>query len=500
MKAEFALWRLAAGLLGSGWMAATSLAAIGCGYAALLYVIFNPLRYASGANWFVETSAMLVTVAFLAMAFAPTALRCIWRDRTLLRLAPGAKWMTAALTRRLIVVALIAMVPAVILRALLSVKFGYSIDATISLADVTLKNYALTSLYLAHVVVLITITFGLLKVSTRFVFLPIMYGTMHWSSAGFFWLPLATCVVLVLARVCWPTLEAWMGDKPYWGRPAAERKQDRTPWWTARLQQRAASAAPGSEGASLRVIALLASNTRTPLTIATIVVVVFYLTLKPGFMDSLAVSWLMAYPMVVLLAQLSPIPLGRIMLLPLGANRTRMGELMTAVWVRQLSARMLLCAIIGLAVHALCWWLQWPAFIRSPFFASVDLATQLLWSPLAQSVGLYGMALSACLLTSASPRVLETSSFLRVGPLAATVVLAVVGIAFKWALNEWIPATNAHNMGHITFAVVNGALLPACAWCVNRALRYQWATANLSVISAGMQTWSVRLQKAHSMQ
>lgn len=99
-------------------------------------------------------------------------------------------------------IAVIAIVPAVILRALLWSKLNADIYATISLADVTLKNYAFVTLYLAHVVALVIITFGPLKVPVRFLFLPIIYGTMQWSSAGFFWLPLATCVVLAIARFC----------------------------------------------------------------------------------------------------------------------------------------------------------------------------------------------------------------------------------------------------------------------------------------------------------
>ena len=500
MKAELALWRFAVGLLGGAWMAAIGLGAITCGYAALAYVICNPLRFVNGAESNVQMAAILSAMAFLSAAFAPTALRSAWRDHTSLRLAPGAKRMTSALTYRLILVALIAMVPAVILRSLLSVKFGDSFDATISLADVTFKTYAFVTLYLAHVVVLTTITFGVLKVSLRFLFLPIMYGTMQWSSAGFFWLPLATCSLLVIVRFCWPTLEAWIGAKPYSVKSLAERKWGRPRWWNAHLQKRVARAVSGSKGTRLRISALLVNTTRTPLVFVTGAVVVLYLVLKPGFMDDLVISWLFACPVAVALAQLSPIPLGRIMLLPLGAEREHIGAILTSVWVRELSQRMLLFTVVGLALHAFCWWLQWPAFIRSPFFARVDLATQLLWSPIAQSVGLYGVAVSVCLLIGASPRALETPSFLRAGPTTAVVLLAVVGIAFKWALNEWIPATKTPNMGHITFAIVNGVMLPACAWCVHRALRYQWSKANLAAISAAMQKWSARLQKAHSMQ
>ena len=175
------------------------------------------------------------------------------------------------------------------------------------------------------------------------------------------------------------------------------------------------------------------------------------------------------------------------MLLPLGVERERMGQIMTAVWVRELTTRMLMCAALGFALHTLLWWLQWPALIRSSLFTSADVTTQLFWRPLAQSVGLYGMALGACLLWSASPRLLEKPSFLRTGPIAAVGALAVVGVALTWALNVGIPATDARDMGHITFAAVNGVMLPAGARCVNRALRYQWATANLAAISAAMQ-------------
>ena len=78
----------------------------------------------------------------------------------------------------------------------------------------------------------------------------------------------------------------------------------------------------------------------------------------------------------------------------------------------------------------------------------------------------------------------------------AIVVLAVVGIAFKWLLNQLIPAINKPNMGHISFVIVNGAMLPAFAWCVHRAARDQWRRANLAAISAAMQATSQRLQQA----
>lgn len=208
----------------------------------------------------------------------------------------------------------------------------------------------------------------------------------------------------------------------------------------------------------------------------------------------------MALPIAVLLSMPPAIPLSRIMLLPLGAERARVGQIIAAVWARQIRTRLLLCLIAGLSLHAYFWWLEWPAFIRSPFFTAVDPATHLLWSPLAQAAGLYGMAMSVCLLATASPRPLQRAGFLSVVPRLALIGLAALGLLFKGWLNDAIPATAARDMGHITFAIVNGAMLPTCAWCIHRALRCQWSKANLAAISVAMQKWSTRLQKTHSME
>jgi len=497
VRAEFALWRLGIGLYG-GWLSlAMPALAISLGYGALLYVVFNPLRAFGNPEIALHAAATVVIFSFIYITFALTRVRKQWRTNPLLRLAPGAHRVTAALTWRVALIALITMVPAVILRALSQVKFGTEVGATISLADVSPQGFVFAGLYLLHVVVLVAITCGPLKAPTSFAPLAIMYGAMPWTSSNGWWMPLVTCTFLVC--VTWFRRWRQIDDdaKLSWHKTMAEQARQRTHWWRGRLQRRAAKAT-GGVAANLRIAALLATQASALFTTTSVIALIIYMVIKPGFMDGYGASWFLAYVVAVLAAKPSPIPLARVMLLPLGADRTRIGQIMGSVWMRDGGMRLALGISIGLLVRTLCWWLEWPAFLRAPFFAGDDAITQLLWIPMAHLVGLCGIALSAVLLASASPRWLQNPSFLSAISIVEVFFFAVLGMAFKWALNGLVPATDGGDAGHITFAIVNGVMLPACLWCFNRALRYQWATANLSAISAAMQTWSARLQKALS--
>ena len=497
MKAEFALWRLGIGLYG-GWLSlAMPALAISLGYGALLYVVFNPLRAFGNPEIALHAAATVVIFSFIYIAFALTRVRKQWRTNPLLRLGPGAHRVTAALTWRVASIALITMLPAVTLRALSQVKFGSAVGATISLGDVSLQGFVFAGLYLLHVVVLVAITCGPLKVPTSFAPLAIMYGAMPWTSSNWSWMPLVTCTFLVC--VTWFRRWRQINDntKLSWHKTMVEQARQRTHWWRGRLQRRAAKAT-GGVAASLRIAALLATQPSAFFTIVSVVALIVYMVIKPGFMDGYGASWFWAYGVAALAAKLSPIPLARVMLLPLGADRTRMGQIMGSVWMRDSGMRLALGISFGLLVRTLCWWLEWPAFLRAPFFAGNDAITQLLWIPIAHALGLCGIALSAVLLASASPRWLQNVSFLRAISIVEVFFFAVLGMAFKWALDELVPATDGRDTAHITFAIVNGAMLPACVWGFNRALRYQWATANLSAISAVMQAESARLQKALS--
>ena len=105
MKAEFALWRLGAALMGGWWLLPTVFAAVVMGYAALAYVILNPLRLLRSVQASLEIASILAATLFLTLACAPTALQRVWRDRTVLRLAPGTQRISSALSRRAVVLA-----------------------------------------------------------------------------------------------------------------------------------------------------------------------------------------------------------------------------------------------------------------------------------------------------------------------------------------------------------------------------------------------------------
>ncbi len=470
--------------------------AIAVGYSALTYAMFNPLRHYGKDHAAFTGLHVFVTAAFIYLGFALTMIRRKWRTHTLLRLAPGAGRTTAALTPRIALIALIAMPPAAVLRALMQVEFGPDLQSTVSLADVTLQSVGFSALYLLHVVVLVSLMCGPLKVPAQFASLPIMYGAMGWHGTFWLWLPLLVCVVTV--GVTW--FRRWLLEAEDGGsslpQPFATWSRWHTPLLVGLLQRRAAKTT-GAKAASARVVGLLASRSSVFGTVASVLALVIYMVITPGMSEMSGLKWLLVYMLSAFAVQLSPIPLSRIMLVPLGVERRRIGQIIAHVWARDLRVRIALGVSVGLLVHAFCWWIEWPAFLRSPFRAWGDVWIQLLWSPLAHAVGLYGIAMSACLLASASPKPLSNGSLGPLLPITFMVVFSVAGSALRWALNELIPETAAADVDHITFAIVNGALLPACAWCVHRSLRYQWATANLQAISSAMQTWSERMQKAY---
>ena len=70
--------------MGGWWLAATIFSLVAMSYAAVLWVLLHPQRLLQGVHSFLDLAALLTAALFLALAFAPTALRSAWRNRTLL--------------------------------------------------------------------------------------------------------------------------------------------------------------------------------------------------------------------------------------------------------------------------------------------------------------------------------------------------------------------------------------------------------------------------------
>ncbi len=340
------LWRFGAGVLGGWAVIAILLVAIIGGY-----VCFG-LAVSHRMSSVMELGAIASGVAFLGVVFSFTVVRNRLQSHPIMRLVPGARDVATALMRRLALITLIALPPAVAMHALARTNITLRLDVSALLHEVPTANYLSAALYLAHVAVLTAITFGPLKVPHRFAMMPMYFGGVTAVTRGWSWFPLVTCVVLVFGYWFWRRFESQLSLSPPRRDPsAAPRPSALALWWHARQVQRIVRVhAVG--GTRARISALLATQSTSPFTVVSIIAATLYLALKPGFMDSIAVLWLMALPIVVLLSMPPSIPLSRIMLLPLGAERARVGDIVAAVWARQIRTRLLTCTSAGLLLHA----------------------------------------------------------------------------------------------------------------------------------------------------
>jgi len=209
-------------------------------------------------------------------------------------------------------------------------------------------------------------------------------------------------------------------------------------------------------------------------------------------------AWVFAYLVASVLARPAALPVVRLALLPVGHRRTQFGEVFLKVWWRESYTKVLWASLLGLTLRALCGALGWPNFLQGPAFSYGATLQQWVAVPLAHIVGVLGIARSICLFSSASPRVLASVNGLTLLPLALMILLPLLAFGCKWVLEHNVEALAGGRLGFVTFAIVNGAILPAIAWGVSRICRYQWRTASLPAISSGMQIWSERLRKMSS--
>ena len=515
MKNLRVLLRFIAGLFGGHWVTALWLCAIALSWAALGLGLLRPMSLLDSHRTYLELGAMLASMTALFGVLAITYVRSFSSRNALWKLAPDAERVTLRLCTAIAVVSAIVAIPAVMLRAYAattdrlhrvpgSLLWGNPPDLTrtFSFADVPAHAYAAEALMLGAVAALLLLCFRRSGATFATGYLPVYWASSMTIARSTWWLPFAACVVIFAIEYVW---RKWLSSRvEIYLRPSTKisTKGRSTPWLTW-WRQRKAARSRGEAGVDARLAALLALPSGAGVAVMSVLYAALYFVVLPNSAVDEApgtwalgyVVWYFAHVTSMVLARPTALPLMRLALLPVGHRRTQFGDILLKVWWRDAYTKVLWAALLGLALRAVCGALGWPSFLHGAAFAHGSIFTQWLVVPLAHIVGILGLARSICLLTAASPRVLASVNGLTALPFATMLVLATIAFGCKWLVETNVAALADGRLGHVTFALVNGAILPAFAWSVSRIFRDQWRNASLPAISSGMQIWSDRLRK-----
>lgn len=515
MKNLRVLLRFIAGLFGGHWVTALWLCAIVLSWAALGLGLLRPMSLLDSQRVHLEMGGFLASMTALFGVLAIIYVRNFSSRNALWKLAPNSERVTLHLCNAIAVVSAFVAIPAVMLRAYAATTdrlhrlpgrllWGDPPDLTrtFSFADVPAHAYAAEALLLASVAVFLLLFYRRSGVSIGTSSLPVYWAAAGTSARSTWWLPFAGCVLIFAFEYVWRT---WLSSRvEIYLRPSNKTaaKKLSTPWFTWRLQRKAARSR-GETGVDARLAALLALPSGAGVAAMSVCFAALYFVVLPNSAVDEApgtwalgyVVWYFAHVTSMVLARPTALPLMRLALLPVGHRRTQFGEILLKVWWREAYTKVLWGALLGLALRAVCGALGWPSFLHGSAFTHGSTFTQWLVVPLAHIVGILGLARSICLLTAASPRVLASVNGLTALPFATMLALATIAFGCKWLIETNVATLANGRLGHVTFALVNGAILPAFAWSVSRIFRDQWRNASLPAISSGMQLWSERLRK-----
>jgi hypothetical protein len=518
MKNTRVLLQFAAGLFGGHWVAAAWLCAIVLSWAALAFGLLRPMSLLDAHRVHLEMGGFLASLTALTGVLLMTYVRNFSSRNALWKLAPHSERVTLRLCNAIIAVNVFVAIPAVMLRANAattdrlhrvpgSLLWGDPPDLTrtFSFADVPGHAYVAEALLLASVAVFLLLFYrrsGLLIGTGS---LPVYWTAAATTARSTWWFPFAGCVLIFAFEYVWRTWLSSRVESYLRSSINTSTKKPRTPWVTA-WRQRKAARSHGEAGVDARLAALLALPSGAGAAVMSVCLAALYFAFLPNSAIEKApgtwalgyVAWSFAYLSSMVLARPVALPLMRLALLPVGHRRTQFGEILLRVWWQEAYTKVLWASVVGLALRAVCGALGWPSFLQASAFSHGSIFTQWVVVPLAHIVGIVGLARSICVLTAASPRVLASVNGLTALPFATMLVLATTAFACKWLLEHNVEALADGSLGYLTFALVNGAFLPAFAWGVSRVYRYQWRTASLPAISSGMQIWSERLRKMSS--
>lgn len=501
---ERMLWRLAAGLFGGKATLFVGLGGIVLGYAVLSYAQFlGTWSSVSRFEAFVSVSGMFPTAALLGGALMIAVVHNASRTYPLLTLAPNTRHVKRALMVRCGVMMIIAAVPAIVLRAHTLTTVHANFLRPFSLHDIATITYLKVAVYFFAVAISVFITFGLLRTAMRFAGLPIMYGAMPFSSSGWSLLPFYLCAAMVglkwlmqftARRHAMPVHPLAVASIPSKFGVAVNAAGEIWQRWETRQLRRASRSNDVRDGAVKRVSALLAPLHQTAWQIAVALFAGLFIAVMPIRIIDFAVAWLFTFLIAIVLLSKPPTLLSRIWLLPLGAARERMGDILASVWKRSIRTPLTICVALAIFAKVVMWSFGWWDHAHPMFDESYSV--RFLWGPLAQVLALHGVIMSTSLLVTASPRALQWGTPFGVTVFVNAVLLGAVTVALKCLINETMPSTAGHDAALGMFAAVNGLLLPFIAWLIHIALRSTWKTANLAAISVALQAQDERQQRA----
>ncbi|MBL8312062.1 MAG: hypothetical protein JNL19_16710 [Burkholderiales bacterium] len=498
---ERTLWRIAHALMGDRnmiWVAAVAWVAA---WAGLAYALIWP-PYALGRGS--VSTQMTAYAASLAFLLIPAVASQVWlqaRRHPLFHLAPDGERRLRALSLRLGGLAMLSFIPALVLHGFADALTHAPRGTWVTLGMVDTHVWRAWALYLlAGAGLTLWLGRGLRTPPN------LLYGVLNlWAlqlNVRYWWITALMALVLVggfwlysrFKRDDAPARPPMLGDPMYvFVKP--ERHSPRRERWRAHRLRRAIRAREDKRAVAL---ALLSDSSATgfswfsALMLAYFVVVVQPLSLSRWG----AASDLFVGVVAMFVAIPRPIGIASLWLLPLGLRQHSSGELIAAVWIRQVRVRIATGVALGMVILAALQ-MFYPAWLDrwALLYGQRTLADKLLWAPLFLAFVLHGAAYTASVIGALSPRALA-SRRAPLWTLLAMLLVPVLAGGGLFAANAIAAWGIAGLSAPVAYGVLIGILLPVGAKLALRMRRSAWQRADVAAISEKFADAARRMETA----
>lgn len=499
---EITLWRFGIALMGGRSVPWMVFAAFIFGWLGAVYVATHASAPLGRGTVTLTMAAFAATGAFLALPVAAAQLWVQQLRHPLLRLAPGGKARLRKLLLRVALLAVIAFIPALMLRVFVTALSNLSLTTPVTLSGADAYVWRAWALYLLAFATLILFAGCTLRVPLGLAAAPIYMVGMQYDFRNW-WMP-AIAVVVIIGL---PWLYRRMKGNPVRRQPrtfddnvfAVSGPLTFSPWverWRTYRLRRTFNATRGTRATS--IASLAGDNMWLTSFLAT-----GFLAASVVFMQPISPSWWGAptsffFGMIAAFVTMpGPVTLTPVWVLPVGQRRETLGETLVAVWLGRARMRIAVGVGIGMLILPVLHLIDpgWPVS-RTNMYGERSVIEKLLWAPLGLAVAMHGLAYAMYVLLALSPTVLARRSLLRLLPallFLATPIVAIAGMFLATALGaRWHETLSPFTIYLLLF----GAVLPALAWFLLRVRRRAWRRADLAAISGGMSDWSQRIPDA----